>query len=867
MKSKFYLFSLLLLAGTLLSFIIKGDFKNYEPANKNEKYAKEKYEKEEHEQFENEKSENEEAELKYRTVTVISPEKQNQIWDNLDAMHKNKTFSEDRIYSPWYATGPVGIRDMYSPDYLHKYSGRCMMVDFDRNGNFWVGSAHGGLWAGPYILYPIPVSEGLNTLKIGAFATHPSHDSDYFVGTGLFRPFNDDPGTGLWRWTGSGPSFVHQNLPDPNISWFSSIKIHAGNPNIVLAASSNGIFRTSDNGTSWNKIICGDTNTGDPSQRFSDLQSDPSNPDIMYAVRNSFFIRGGIYKSTNAGLNWTSLPTGITNIGNSKIAICKNNPALLFANITYSNYRTSGVYKSTNAGASWTVDSSSALRGILGNQGFNNCGITVCPNDPSIVIAGGQGMARSTNGGTAWTQVSGSFVHADVTSFAWKNNDEVWSTSDGGLFKSTDKGATWTTPDNIMMVSEILFLAISPSFELDQAIGVEHNGVCVTHSLGNDYRMTFGGDGSGVAFNPFDTKKVYCNVGAFLTGLPFRFFKSSQGGDFDTWSDISSNILNPCGYWYQSIKTDKQSPPNLYTSVCTTVWKSTNDGDSWINLNTPSSYITDKIITVNDNGVVFAIPNDTNSAGTGKLLVYSGSTWSDRTPPGTGASQIQRVKVHPRNQNTIFALTSGTNSVSHKIFRSTNLGVNWTNITGTGLDDVPMADMIAHPTDPNKFYVGTQGFGFFGTTNGGTNWYPWNNGAQKSVRVTEMAFIDSGFVSDHFIIYAATYGRGVYIRDLSDDPSGIGSNNTVVDSYQLRQNYPNPFNPTTTIEFNMKKSGIAKMEVFDLTGKLVATIVDGYRQEGRQNAKFSGYGLASGVYFYKFTADSFTDIKKMMLVK
>lgn len=861
MKSKIHIFSLLIVCAALLAFMIKSDFKNFDFKEKEHK----EYKSKEHESEEDESKENEEAELKNKRTVLVSPEKQNQIWDNLNAMHKGKTFQDDKLMMPWYASGPVGIRDMYSPDYLHKYSGRCMMIDFDRNGNFWVGAAHGGLWAGPYILYPIPVSENLNSQKIGAFATHPAHDSDYFVGTGLFHPYYGDPGTGLWRMKGDGSTFTKQNLSEPNVAWFSSIKFHRTNPNIILVASSHGIFRTSNDGANWNKIIVGDT-TLEQSQMISDLQLDPSNSDIMYAIRSSLRGRSGVFKSTNAGVNWTRLNIANTNMGNSKIAICKNFPNVVYAYITNNiSWVPDAIYRSTNSGGNWSQDMSANT--MLGGQTYNNASISVCPNDPSTVLVGGQYMLRTTNAGTTWSLVDADYVHADITSFAWKSNTEVWSTSDGGMFKSLDKGATWTTPDNIMFVSEIFNISISPVFELDQAIGLEHNGVCITHGFGNDYRLTKSGDGSGVAYSPSEKNTVFCIVGFFSSGLPFRWFRSTYGGDYDTWSERSSDITNPCGQWYQSVKADKQSPFNLYTNVCNTVWTSDNEGGGWTNLNCPTSYIIDRMITVNDNGVVFACPSDTGAGPAGKLKVYSGGAWSDRTPPGLGHSQIERVRTAVRNPNTVYALTSGTNSVGKKIFKSTNLGLNWTNISGTGLDDVTMADIVTHPTDPNRVYVGTQGFGFFGTTNGGVNWYPWNNGAQKSVRISEMAYVDSGYVSDHFLIFAATYGRGIYIRDLNDDPSGIGNNSSTVDNYSLRQNYPNPFNPTTTIEFNMKKAGIAKMEVYDITGKIVAVLFDGYKQEGRQITKFNGYSFPSGVYFYRFTTDGFADTKKMMIVK
>ena len=96
---------------------------------------------------------------------------------------------------------------------------------------------------------------------------------------------------------------------------------------------------------------------------------------------------------------------------------------------------------------------------------------------------------------------------------------------------------------------------------------------------------------------------------------------------------------------------------------------------------------------------------------------------------------------------------------------------------------------------------------------------------------------------------------------------GINSNTTLVNNYKLEQNYPNPFNPTTKITFNISRTGLSRLEVFDISGKLISTIFDRNIQAGTQSVEFNAAGLSSGIYFYRLTSGSFSSTKKMVLIK
>jgi flagellar hook assembly protein FlgD len=85
--------------------------------------------------------------------------------------------------------------------------------------------------------------------------------------------------------------------------------------------------------------------------------------------------------------------------------------------------------------------------------------------------------------------------------------------------------------------------------------------------------------------------------------------------------------------------------------------------------------------------------------------------------------------------------------------------------------------------------------------------------------------------------------------------------------FELNQNYPNPFNPVTNIKFTVPKDGHASLNIYDITGKLVATYLNDYVTKGVYNAEIDGTNLSSGVYFYTLKTNGLTDTKKMILIK
>lgn len=111
------------------------------------------------------------------------------------------------------------------------------------------------------------------------------------------------------------------------------------------------------------------------------------------------------------------------------------------------------------------------------------------------------------------------------------------------------------------------------------------------------------------------------------------------------------------------------------------------------------------------------------------------------------------------------------------------------------------------------------------------------------------------------------YGWGIQINNDILASNGNQNSTELAQNFKLEQNFPNPFNPTTKISFSLPQNESVKLKVFDISGKEVATLVNANMPQGQHSVEFNAAGLSSGVYFYKIDTGSFTDVKKMMLLK
>jgi hypothetical protein len=250
--------------------------------------------------------------------------------------------------------------------------------------------------------------------------------------------------------------------------------------------------------------------------------------------------------------------------------------------------------------------------------------------------------------------------------------------------------------------------------------------------------------------------------------------------------------------------------------------------------------------------------------------VYDGGSWYERSTGFPANTRVRTVAQHPNNNNRAYALMNGVGvpplPPPNKIFKTFNRGVSWIDITGN-LPDLPLGDLVPHPTDTNILYLGTE-MGCYKTSNGGTAWIKWNTGMPKANIITEMTYVDSTSINGKFYIMAASYGRSIWLRLIDDAITGIvNNNNSIPGHFALHQNYPNPFNPVCKIKYSLPKEAVIKITVYDILGREVKILVNEKKPAGKHSVDFNASGLSSGVYFYKLKTDGFEETKKMLLVK
>ncbi|MDH3223222.1 MAG: hypothetical protein OEO23_05860, partial [Gemmatimonadota bacterium] len=324
----------------------------------------------------------------------------------------------------------------------------------------YIATASGGLWKtiNRGVTWT-SIFESGGTLSLGAIAMAPSDHNVLYLGTGENNPRNSTSiGDGMYRSTDGGTTWTHQGLAETER--FSRIRVHRSDPNVAWAAAlghawgpneERGVFRTTDGGQTWERVLYVDQNTG-----AADLALNPSNPRVLYAAmydyrRRPFHFRSGgpgsgLYKSVDSGDSWTALtdpeldnglPEGP--LGRIGVAVAESEPDVVYALI---ESKSDGVlWKSEDAGASWRVVSSESS---LSSRPFYYADLRVDPTNPNRLFAVSGALSRSIDGGRTWERIARS-IHGDHQAL-WidpEDPDRIVNGNDGGFHFSYDGGDTW----------------------------------------------------------------------------------------------------------------------------------------------------------------------------------------------------------------------------------------------------------------------------------------------------------------------------------------------------------------------------------------------------------------------------------------
>jgi len=408
-----------------------------------------------------------EADMQYHTDAQGEPSKFFEYTNVLieSAKQKNQQQSKVGFANNWYPAGPFSLPTNLT-GYMENGMGRVNCITFDPidPSTFYVGVAQGGLWktSNNGQTYT-PLTDQLPITRISDIAIDPTNTNiiyisvcDFeYIGIGLFldgRKRHTHYGIGVYKsidggmtWNPTGLSF---QLTQGDVSLIRSIVINPNNTNEVVAAGVSGMYKSTNAGTNWTLVN---------DSLFWDLIQDPVNPSTLFAasgwVKNSNIGSAGIYKSTDFGSTWTLLSTGIPPRGavqRIKLSQSVSQPNIVYALTVDSLRGMYAIYKSTNSGASWILKYNSL--NLLeygdgsgsGGQGTYDVGFLVHPTNPNKIYVGGINFWASEDGANTfdpagyWTTSYGPSIHADIHQLKYQSSTgQIYLCCDGGIYRTS----------------------------------------------------------------------------------------------------------------------------------------------------------------------------------------------------------------------------------------------------------------------------------------------------------------------------------------------------------------------------------------------------------------------------------------------
>ena len=686
----------------------------------------------------------------------------------------------------WQLRGPINVGGRVTD----------VVADPANTNKFYVASASGGVWKttdGGTTFNSI--FDGLGTLSIGALALDPRDSNILYVGTGEANPgggSTTQPGDGVWKTTDGGATWQHLGLD--NTFEIGRIVVDPKNPSNVFVAAmgalffhnvDRGVYRSQDGGLTWTKVLFVSDGAG-----AIDLAIDPVTPTRVFAATwerqrtPSARIYGGpgsgLWRSTDGGTTWTELAGGLpassTNPGRIGVVVAPSSPSTVYTIFSKTDFSLDGVFRSTDSGTTWTRQTVTSLASIIGAQCYWSGRMFVHPTNPSDLWVDGVGLAHSTNGGGSFTSISG--LHADQHAqwFSPANPAVILKGNDGGLYRSTNSGSTWTHFTNLP-ISQFYTVEAHPLQPAKIFGGLQDNGVQRTpDGQTNDWSSIVGGDGLEVHVDPLSTQVVYAEsqFGALV--------RSTNGGT--SFSNATSGLTGRRG-WKTPIAIDPASTGTGTTSTLylgsSMLFRSTNSAQSWTAISAD--------LTNGNQGVgtiVFGTITTVAVAPSNKNTIYIGTDdcnlWVTQNA-GTSYTRINaslpvlwvtRVAVDPGNDAIAYATFSGfrvDQPLAH-VFRTTDHGATWSDISGD-LPDAPVNAIIVDPRQSSTLYVGSD-VGAFISNDLGVSWTPLGTGLPDAP-VSDLKFL----AGPPATLYAATYGRSIYSIDV---PGGAPAT-TVIDAH------------------------------------------------------------------------------------
>jgi photosystem II stability/assembly factor-like uncharacterized protein len=684
-------------------------------------------------------------------------------------------------------------------------SGRisAIAVDPSNASRYFIAAASGGVWktvnAGTSFT---PVFDGEASYSIGALAIDTKNPAVVWVGSGENNSQRSvSYGDGVYKSTDDGKSW--QNVGLKKSEHIARIVIDPRNSDIVYVASQGplwgpggdrGLYKTTDGGTNWKVTLTVSENTG-----VTDFVMDPRNPDVLYAASYQrrrhvwTLIDGGpesaIHKSTDAGVTWTKLKSGLPTVdmGRIGLAVSPVDSRVVYATIEAAQ-RKGGFFRSTDYGATWEKRND-----IIASSPQYYQTIVADPKDVDRVYLMDVLIQVTDDGGKTFSRLGERAKHVD--------NHAIWIDPsdtkhylvgcDGGLYESFDRGQTWSFKSNLS-ITQFYDVSVDNSMPFYYLYGGTQDnfslgGPSRTRSASgianSDWFVTQGGDGFQSRIDPEDPNTVYA--------------ESQYGGlvRFDRRTGERLGIQPQAGKGEEPLRWNWDSPilisPHSHTRVyfaANILFRSNDRGETWkaVSGDLTRQIDRNKLPVMGKVWGADAVAKNASTSFYGNCTALSespkkegvlyvgtddglinisenGGVYWRRTDKFSGVPDntfVSRLLASQHDENTVYVSFDNHKNADFApyLLKSTDAGKTWVSIRSDLPANGPVLAIAEDHVNGNLLFVGTE-FGLFVTLNGGQKWIQLKGG------LPTVAVRDVAIQKRENDLALATFGRGFYILD------------------------------------------------------------------------------------------------------
>ena len=681
-------------------------------------------------------------------------------------------------------------------------SGR--IADFAVNPNnhseYYVATASGGLWktinSGTTWT---PLADSVQAYAMGCVVIDPTNSNVVWLGTGE----NNHQralgwGTGVYKSEDGGQNWKFMGLKDSR--QIGDIVVDPKNPNTVYVAAEGsvwgpggdrGLYKTTDGGKTWNKVLNISENTG-----VNNVVMDPRDSNLLYATseqrrRHTYTKIGGgpetaVYKTTDGGATWEKIMKGLpkSDMGGTGIAISPVNPDVVYLIVEAAEG--GGFFRSTNRGATWEKMSDHFAQGQYYNE------IYCDPKDVNKVYSVETVTQVTEDGGKTWKPFGNNQRHVDDHAL-WidpKDTEHILIGGDGGVYETFDGGKNFLYKCNLPVTqfyrvntdNELPFYNIYGGTQDNNSFGGPSQTISSDGIVNSDWTVTQGGDGFWTAIDPTNPDIIYAEA---QYGNAVRYDRKS-GESIDIRPEPAEGEKTFKWYWDAPLLISPHSPTRLYCAA-EKVFRSDDRGDSWTEISGDLTTQTDrnsfpvmgKYWSIDADGKdvstsLFGLIVSLAESPVKENLLYAGTddgliqitedakTWRKAgdfpdVPQYTFVSDVLPSRF---DENVVYASFNNEQRDDFKpyLLKSTDKGKTWESIANNLPKDGPVHTIAQDPVNPNLLFVGTE-WGFFFSIDGGQKWI------QLKAGLPIIKVCDIKIQKRESDLVLATFGRGFYVLD------------------------------------------------------------------------------------------------------